>query len=351
MKKLFLLFFLSLSVFSLQAQDSQEVVDLVKEGILYHDAGDYKRAIDMYKKALDIAPNSYDANYELAMTYMYSKDYENAIKYSDKAIKVGGDKAIMAYMNKGSCLNYLGKPKDALKVFEKAGKEFGPYYLLYFNWALVYYGMKEYPKAVGIFEKGINLNPYHGSSHLYTGYSEVNMNNKVQSLLSFYYFLMLEPRGSRAMDAYGILLQQLNGNVTETGKNEITINLDPNSFKSEFSMAETMLPLLIAANKGEKGKDKTEMQLFAENTESLFNMLAGDLASRKMDGNSLDTENSLWWKFYIPFFSKLKDSENVEAFCYYISAAFSTEAETWIRDNEEKNTKFMEWIKAELGGK
>ncbi|MDH6309308.1 tetratricopeptide (TPR) repeat protein [Dysgonomonas sp. PFB1-18] len=344
MKQLFLLLFL-LSAFSLQAQDSQEVTDLIKEGILYHDAGDYERAIGMYKKALDIAPDSYLVNYEIAMTYMHTKDYNNAIKYSDKAIKVGGDKAMAAYMNKGSCLNYLGKPKDALKVFEKAEKKFSPHYLLYFNWALVYYGMKEYPKAVPIFEKGIGLNPFHGSSHLYTGYSEANMNNKIQPLLSFYYFLMLEPRGSRAMDVYGLLQQLLNGNVSKTGENKITISLDPNSFKSEFSTTEMILPLMIAANTTEINKDKTEMQLFVKNTETLFSSLKESLENRKADGKSLDTKNSLWWKFYIPFFSRLYDSGNVEAFCYYISGEFSPEAETWLLNNEEKNTKFLKWIK------
>ena len=65
----------------LLAQSS--IDDLVEEGIKYHDKGDYDKAIETYKKALEINPESTLVNYEIALSYFSKGDYKLAIKYSD----------------------------------------------------------------------------------------------------------------------------------------------------------------------------------------------------------------------------------------------------------------------------
>ena len=96
---------LSIVLFSLPLMSQENVEALVKEGIQFHDQGKYDEAIQSYKKALKIDPNSPLVHYELAMTYMYSKDYQKSIDHSDQVIKLDKDYRLMAYITKGSCLD------------------------------------------------------------------------------------------------------------------------------------------------------------------------------------------------------------------------------------------------------
>jgi len=100
MKKYFLIFGLLLLSTFLYSQIS--VDSLVEVGIQYHDNGEFIQAIETYKTALDIEPNSPLVNYEIALTYMYAGDYQNAIKHSDKVIKRNDKYLLQAYLVKGS---------------------------------------------------------------------------------------------------------------------------------------------------------------------------------------------------------------------------------------------------------
>ena len=57
---------LLINVLSAQSQFD----NLMAEGIKYHDEQEYFKAIEIYKQALEIDPNSMVANYEIALSYM-----------------------------------------------------------------------------------------------------------------------------------------------------------------------------------------------------------------------------------------------------------------------------------------
>jgi len=348
MKKLLLPILLFFCFSFVCGQESEEVLNLVDEGIRYHDSGNYKKAVDSYKKALKIAPDSYIANYELGMTYMHTKDYKNALKFSEKAIEVGGDEAMGAYMNKGSVLDYMDRMDEAKKVFEEAEKKFGGYYLLYFNWGLVYYKEKQYEEASELFEKGVGLNQAHPSGHLFLGLSQANLNNKVKAMLPLYFFLALEPGSNRSTNAISAIHRLYNGNVKRTGDKEISIEIDANSVNSEFSAAEMILPLLVAAGKDASNKDKKEVELFAGYTNSLFSTLK-ELSDKRTEENEETRKFSMWWNYYIPFFNNMIQAGQVEIFSYYINASTDKDARDWLHRNADKLNSLKKWLGDYLG--
>jgi hypothetical protein len=78
------------------------------------------------------------------------------------------------------------------------------------------------------------------------------------------------------------------------------------------------------------------MENFVETTRSLFSIM-GELKKENKD---------IWWDFYVPRFNDLIQTENYEAFCYYISqSANKEEVTTWIKDHPEKMEKFGTWLK------
>lgn len=338
MKKHFLIFGLLLLSTFLYSQIS--VDSLVEVGIQYHDNGEFIQAIETYKTALDIEPNSPLVNYEIALTYMYAGDYQNAIKHSDKVIKKNDKYLLQAYLVKGSCLDYLGKTKESIKLFKKGIKKFGDDHLLYYNLGYNYYNIKEFDKAEKAFIKAINTKANHASSHLFLGYLMYEKNQRVQSLLSLHFFLLLEPNSERSQNAYNLLQSQLSGGVEknqeEPGK--IDIFLSPDQLKSEFGTIDMMITILEASKSLEENEGKSDDQMFIENTTSFFKIL-GEHKTKENTG--------FWWDFYVPFFYLIAESEHIDTYCYYISQSTKETAVDWLKENEKRVTDFAKWLSEE----
>src|SRR5690606_30065233 len=132
---------------SIQIIAQSNIEDYAKQGVQYHDNGEYDKAIETYKKALELDPKSTLVNYEIALSYFTKGDYEKAIEHSDVVLNQKSDLMMQAYLTKGSALDVLGKTKESIKLFEKAIKQSGDHFLLYYNLALNYYKISELDKA------------------------------------------------------------------------------------------------------------------------------------------------------------------------------------------------------------
>ena len=85
MKKLFIFAVLMCGA-GLFAQQNEEVVEYVKDGIRYYDEGQYDRALELYDRALDLDKANFPALYEKAMTLNTLRRYDEAIDYCEKAL-------------------------------------------------------------------------------------------------------------------------------------------------------------------------------------------------------------------------------------------------------------------------
>ena len=103
---------------------------------------------------------------------------------------------------------------------------------------------------------------------------------------------------------------------------------------SDFGAAEMMVSLTKAANTLPENKDKTDLELFADNNEKIFSILG-----------ELKKENTgFWWNFYVPFFYGLATENHVKSFSYYIALSSGEDAGKWIEENKEEFEKFINWV-------
>ena len=334
---------LTFLLFFAVSHGQNQVDGLVQIGIGYHDNGEFHEAIEFYNRALEIDPESMYANYELALTYMSLEEYEKAIEHTDIVLKQEGDEVLLAYTVKGSALDNLGRTEESIELFEKAIEKYGDYYLLHYNLGINYSKIEDYEKAEPAFVRAIMSNPFHASSHITLALTKREQDQRVQSLLGLYYFLLLEPRSPRAEIAYYLLMEQLRGSVQESKDNSNAIDIILNSSRMdvEFSAAEVMLAMLEASSMLEENKDKTAEELFVDNTKSFFTLL-GELLKNKEDATGL------WWNLYVPFFYDLSRSGHLEAFCYYISSSFREEAMEWFLSNSEKIEELADWVEENM---
>ncbi|MDX2360495.1 MAG: tetratricopeptide repeat protein [Crocinitomicaceae bacterium] len=308
-------------------------LDFVKQGIEFHDSGDFKKALNEYRKALKISPESPMVHYEIGSTYFAMEDHKNAIKYADMVIDYNDEYVDQAYILKGNALDSQGKTKDAIKVYKQGIRKYGDNYLLHFNLALTYYNSDDVKNAESSLKDAIVANPYHSSSNLLLGYIQVDKGERIPATLCMYKFLLLEASSSRSSTAHEILMAQMKMGVTQTDDNTINISFNADS-DSEFQTADLMLSMLEASRNVEENEGKTDGQLFFENTDAFFAML----------GEIRDGNDGFWWKYYVDFFYEMHQEEQVETFSYFVSMCTEDEEVfEWLDANESKINDFSEW--------
>ncbi|MGK0389987.1 MAG: Tfp pilus assembly protein PilF [Maribacter sp.] len=334
---LFLLFsFLHPSI----AQDS--AMDFIKKGIKYHDAGKFDQAIDTYKIALTMDKNSTAALYEMSYSYMEKKDYKNAIKYSNKVLKIKKKYMLEAYIINGSALDMMGKTDKGIQVLEKATKEFPNHHLLFFNLGINYSKVNKIDKSIEAFKNAIRINPEHRSSHLFLGELQLISNKKSKAALSYYFFLLLEPDTKRSDMAHESLLAIMNPPKNKSGGFNITLTLDESEDDPIWTSTDLIISMLGTVNseidqsleeEGIKKEEATPEEKFARNTTSFLSMFKEDAEDKKKVKNR---EKNVYWTLYIPTFNAIVDSESSEALAYYISQNQGDTYIKWLDDNTEK---------------
>jgi len=326
-------FLLSVSVFG----QEDKVKELVSQGTDLHDQGKYGDAIVKYKAALDIDKNSTLANYELSYTYMTIEKYDEAIKFSKKVIEQNTDHLHPAYVVLGSSLDLNGKSKDAIKAYEEGLTKFPNSNMLNYNLALTSFNLHDYDKAEQAAINAIIAKPTHGSSHIILGSLMKAKGERVKALLSFYYFLMLEPNSKRSSNILINLNSMLNESVEKQSGNNINVNIPSSASKdSIFGAAEMMVSLIGASKYTDENKGKTESEFFIETTQSIFSIL----------GELKKNNSNIWWDLYVTKLYDLVQTNNCETFSYYISqSSDSPDIKNWINKNQDKIQQLKDWIK------
>jgi len=327
-----------LMLLSISILGQTKIDSIVSDGIRLHDKGNYLEAIEVYKRALAIEPESPLVNYEIGMSYLYAKNYEKALEHSNLTLASDNKYYLPAVILKGSSLDYLGRTDESIELFKKALKLHPDAYLLHYNLGYNYYRLKKFKDATESFQNVIKYNPSHVTSRIFLALIMHEAKKKTQCVLSAYFALLLEPNSERAKyTVYPMLMKNLSGNLKrdENKPNDITIMLGKPDKDDEFSAAELMIGMLEASKSLEENKDRTEIEHFIETTSSFFKVL-GELKKKKNKG--------LWWEFYVPFFYNLSKTEHLEAFCNYISSSGNEESRKWLKNNGEKVDKLFEWL-------
>src|SRR5690348_1014476 len=132
------------------AQNKEPANALVKEGVAYHDKGDYDGAIDKYDKALVMDKDNLFALEEKAYTLMAQKKYEEAIELCKKAIEVhpGEEYLSTAYITYGNALDGLKKTDQSIAVYDEGIKAFPDEYQLHYNKGITLSSVKKYDETI-----------------------------------------------------------------------------------------------------------------------------------------------------------------------------------------------------------
>ena len=154
MKKTLLFLFLSL-IFNYTF--SQNEAELNSKGIQFAKAGNLDKALETFKKIIEINPNSIGANTNIGNIYRIKKDYQSAINYYSKSFEISPNLNVLF----SRANTYLDSEQIEKSIIDytyiiKKDKNFNS---IYFDRAYAYIRIKNYEKAKIDLEKQLVLKP------------------------------------------------------------------------------------------------------------------------------------------------------------------------------------------------
>jgi len=344
------LFIVLSSFFTLTAQNNA-VQDLIQEGIALHDSTLYRAAIKKFEQALNINPQSEYALYEMSLSYLKLKDYKNASKFSTEVIN-SNDKelSIGAYAIKSEALAEMDKIDDAIKLLKEGLEKNENNDLLHFNLALNYYKKGDLDRALVQIRKAIEVNKASAGTYLLNAYILSDKKLWVESILSFQMFLLLEPNSWRSKDAFAELLQTLRikpvtsqpversfiqQQFKKSGTAEQVTDIPPLSTVDGLNRNFVYHAITSTLDSLKTAKQDSTFVIFKDVNKAVVKILERENTSEK---------TSITWNFYVPFFSKLTESDYYDTYCRYISAAYLPESMEWWNTHPDEAKKFISWF-------
>ena len=344
MIRLYILLAFLVAFSSISAAEDSEIERLMQEGIELHSKGDFHRAIEKYNEVLRLDPENIAAVYEIALSYLALGNYENAIRYAANVINSRDPSlSIGAYAIQSEALAALDRTEEAIALLESVLAIRGGEYLLHFNLALNHYKLNNHENSLAHVRKAIDLDKTHAEAFLLYAYILNDKGFWVRSILAFQMFLLLEPDDHRSRTAFEELLYTMRiVSLSEDEDGRPALNQSPplttangvNRFLIYNTIATTLQSLR------ENLEEEEESDLFLEfknvNREIILQLNA------KNDGSEERMDN--FWTFYVPFFTRIVESEHYETFARYISVSYFPESFEWWQENPEYAKDFILWF-------
>ena len=296
-----------------------DVNSLLKEGIKLNGQQDYAGAIEKYKQAITAEPDNAQANYQMAFTLNAAGKASEGIPYLKTVIKSNGTLTGPAYELLGSIYDASHQPQQAIDAYKEGIKLKPDYQPLYFNLGIAYFRAQKYADAEAAAIEAIKLDPKHANSQRLYGLVTFHQNKRVPALMGLCNFLLLDPEGPRADEAYTNLQSLLKGG----------------DLKADKADAETLLLNKILGASVATAGGNAETQL-----KNIF-INIGKLGEKP-------GHQGFFWTYYTAFFYKLAQTEHFATSVKLINlSADKTTSAKWLQENADKHKQLDDWMAAQ----
>ncbi len=162
-------------------------------GLAYLNTGDYEKAFEMTRKAIQIDPKIAEAYYILGLVYQQWEKDEQAIQMGLKSLELDPTH-YMSYYTLGALYFKNQQYEKAEEAYQKFIKVY-PYYPEVHNLlAVVYAAQRRFDKVIEALEGELRINPLHPLAHLNLGQIYwFEFKNREKALYHLKIALMVDP--------------------------------------------------------------------------------------------------------------------------------------------------------------
>ena len=312
-----------------------EVDDYINDGIKFYDIGNFEKAIQKYNLALELEPSNYLALYELALTYMASKKYEECVVAASKGLENQTDLVVKLTTILGSCHSQLGNKEKAIEVY-KGGFLIDPSDAsLHLNIAVTYSSVQQDKEAISHLKEAIIHSTNYATPYYFI--AEIYRTNHYQIPAMYFYmqFILMEPNTLRSEDAarkiFSLLYQGIK--LKENGDVDIIVNSESPKDEGDFSTLQLALSLSATASTTEEAKkSKTDAE---RHTEALTSFV--QICNEIEDGKLVST---FTWLYAVQNMIALQNSSDFNTYSYILAEMAGMQgAGNWFDKNQPKIEK------------
>lgn len=256
-------------------------------------------------------------NYKAALALVEAGKGTEGVPLLEKVLKTQSNYTNAAYSLLGSIYDKNNQPEKAIAIYKDGLKAYPKDQNLYFNLGIADFRAKLYADAELAAIEAIKLDPKHANSQRLYGLVTFHQNKRLNALMAFCSFLLLEPNGQRTEEAATNLQSILKGGVLKAD--------GPGKLSSTQVAENAKLNAIISgAITSAQAKNLTGSTLLEYQLKIIFTQ-AGLASAKKSDKTFFD-------KFYADYFYKMAQSGNVPGLAKLIA-------------NKEVDAKLMDWVK------
>jgi tetratricopeptide (TPR) repeat protein len=193
--------FFSTSAFA-QPEDPKTLHETAKT---FMRSGDFDNAIIVLGRALQQDPKNLELNKDMAMSYLFKRDYIKALE-GVKTLIDRDDADVQTFQIAGNVYKSLEEVKECDKLYKKALKKFPKSGPLYSEYGELLWGIKDF-SAIQQWETGIKVDPGYSGNYYNAALFYFYAKDKVWSLLYGEIFVNMESLGERGAAMKQLLLQ------------------------------------------------------------------------------------------------------------------------------------------------
>ena len=323
-----------------EAQDSLSADSVLQrhmdQGLAYANEGKYDLALMQYQQALDLEPKNAFVNYEMAHAHFELGNKSKARKYAHKVAKDDADFGVQGIILEGTVWDDLGKPKKAIKTFDRGIKRFGDYYLLHYNKGVTAFANADFEVAEAAFVAAIYCKLDHADSHLSLARTMSAQGRITQTLYPLYFYLLLQPNAEVApllIDRVKTLQAHPDSVIQRLSKSKKKERVYP--LDDVMRTADMLFLAFYASRSLERYNDWSEEQIDREILGALF-----------LEINRIDfrDRSDLYVNYYIPFFGAIAKEGYMEACYHFMHQAASAASAQWVEENFTAVEAFFTWL-------
>jgi uncharacterized protein len=308
---------------NLKAQQNNPLInsgELIEKGVKLHDQEKYKEAVKLYLQIPKSDTNYHLALHEVLLSYFADSNYNACLPLIDEGVKYFPEKMFRWLNHKANVLDDMGKPQEALAVYDTLIKNFPNNLSAYFNKGITLTRLEKYDEAIPYFQQVLLIDPYYSSAHYQLGRLSYFKGNMVQAMMSFMANMLVNPSNNYQKNSLTFLSSIANVNDDAT---EVLKKYKP-SKTDQFEALQEILVSKVAMDRKYKvltdldDKIIRQIQVVVEKAE--FN--AGD--------------KGFWMQYYVPLYRKAFDDGYFEPM---INFMFSNLDIDEIQKYKKKNEK------------
>jgi len=339
-KALFLILFSCFASFVYSQSESEKALEKAKEAIQLMDDGKFDESIKLLKEAQKLDPDKYEYIYELAYAYFLKKDYKSAIKLLEKN-KDHSNVAVPHFQLLGSSYDDMGKPEKALEALDEGLAKFPNSGYLYLEKGNVFWGKKEYGKAMPFYEKGIEVDPQFPSNYYRAAKIYCNSTEEVWGMLYGEIFMNLERNSARTVEISKLLFDTYKSQIKFTSDTSFSVSFSKNA---SISLEDLKDP----------GKFKLPYGISVYEPTLMFSMInvkiidintLDEIRTKFLENYYANGHNKTYPNVLFDYQKKLKEQGHLESYNHWILMKGDEEKfGAWREKNKEKWDAFVKWF-------